>query len=98
MKDILNKRARVSTFLPSLRSIWRKRSLATPNELSVCIQNLRRGVDEVLVAREMEREIPQLRKERDSDFIRPVATPGSHTGSWEHVRKEQSIPSIKRGM
>lgn len=97
MKDILNKRARISAFLPSLRSIWRKRSVATPNELSACIQNLRRGLDEVLAVREMEREIPQLRKERDGDFIRPVATVQSHMGAWEGVKKVPNTPFIKRG-
>lgn len=98
MRNIFNKSGWFSTLLPSLWGVGRKRSLGTPAEFSVCIRKLRLGVADVLAAREMEREIPHLRKERSNDFTRPVATPGSHTGSWEHVRKEQRIPSIKQGM
>lgn len=98
MGNIFNKSGWFSAVLPSLWGIGRKRSLGTPAEFSVHIRKLRLGVADLLAVREMEREIPHLRKGRNNDFIRPVATPRSHAGSWEHVRKEQSIPSIKRGM
>jgi hypothetical protein len=96
MRNIFSKRGRIRTLFSSLWRIGRKRSLGTPAELSVCIRNLRLGVADVLAVREMEPEIPHLRKERNNDFIRPVATHQSHIGSWERVRTEQSIPIMKR--
>ncbi len=98
MRNIFINRGWIRTLLLSFWGVRRRRSVGTPAEFSVCIQRLRLGVADILATREMEREIPHLRKERNNDFTRPVATHQSHIGSWERVEKEQSIPSIKRGV
>lgn len=95
MRNISNKRGWFSTLFPSLWSVNSRRYLGIPSERSECIRNLRLGVAEVLAVREMEREIPQLRKERSKDFIRPVPAHKSHSGAWEDVRKEQYVPIIR---
>lgn len=96
MRNILKKRYWLSTLSTFLWSFRGRGSLETSPERSECIRNLRLRVADVLAVRETEREIPQLRKERNNDFIRPVPTHQSQSGSWEVVRKKQYIPIIRR--